>query len=265
MRAITPFILSSLCAFSAPAWESEITLREAGSRPLIESCSLDFTLSWKGMLKAGTMHIDFAPPDAKKPGSFVTKSSASSQGAAAILFPYKLNYWSEIDPKTLRPKYFHSTEIDDVESIVTTNRYSSGKTKVNEVSTKVKTGAVATEAYTFPIGPAYDMFSAILSLRSKKLDPGDEHTLLLVPLKTPYLLKVRVEAKEKHMERDAIRLSFSLRKIDRKSHELVPYKKLKKPVTLWMSDDKDRIPLELRASVYIGDVRAVLTDFKKNP
>jgi len=45
----------------------------------------------------------------------------------------------------------------------------------------------------------------------------------------------------------------------------VPYKKLKKPVTLWLSDDADRVPLELRAAVYIGDVRAVLTNFSKTP
>jgi type II secretory pathway pseudopilin PulG len=81
----------------------------------------------------------------------------------------------------------------------------------------------------------------------------------------PYTPKVKVEAREKHHGRDALPLSFGLRKIDRTTHELAPYKKLKKPVTLWLSDDADRVPLELRAAVYTGDVRAVLTDFKKTP
>jgi hypothetical protein len=54
-----------------------------------------------------------------------------------------------------------------------------------------------------------------------------------------------------------------MRKIDRDTHTLVKYKKLKKPVILWLSDDSDRIPLEIRASVYIGDIRAVLTGHTK--
>lgn len=263
MRIISLVFLSAVCAFGAPAWQSEINVRDAGSHPAINPSILDFDLSWKGMLKAGTLRVDFAPRDANKPGSFVTKSSASSRGPAAVLFPYQHSYWSEIDPKSLRPRFFHATEKDDKENLVTTNRYSFGKVLVKEVSTKTKGGAVATEAYSFPHGPAYDVFSAYLTLRSKKLNPGDEHTMLLLPFKSPYLVNVKVEAKEKHLGRDAIRLRFAMKKIDRKKHTLVAYKKLKRPVTLWLSDDADRFPIELRASVYIGDVRAVLTNFSK--
>jgi hypothetical protein len=74
-----------------------------------------------------------------------------------------------------------------------------------------------------------------------------------------------VEAKEKHEGKDAIRLSFAMQKIKFDTRELVAYKKLKKPVTLWLSNDIDRIPLEVRASVYIGDVRAVLSKHTKTP
>jgi hypothetical protein len=38
---------------------------------------------------------------------------------------------------------------------------------------------------------------------------------------------------------------------------------MKRDATLWLSDDEDRIPVELRAAVFIGDVRAVLTNFRK--
>jgi hypothetical protein len=56
-----------------------------------------------------------------------------------------------------------------------------------------------------------------------------------------------------------------MQKIKFDTRELVAYKKLKKPVTLWLSNDIDRIPLEVRASVYIGDVRAVLSKHTKTP
>lgn len=265
MKTIVPFLLSAACALSAPAWKAELSPAKAGSHPAIPPSTLDFTLSWKGMVKAGMLRMEFAPKGVKKPGAFVIKSSASSLGAAATLFPYSHSYWSEIDPRTLGSRYFHATEDDGEESVVTKNRYTGASVSVNEVTTVTKTGLVKTQAFRFPHGPARDVFSAILYVRSQKLDPGEEHTLLLIPFTSPYLLKVRVEAKEKHHGRDALRISFGLRKIDRATHTLAPYKKLKKPVTLWLSDDADRVPLELRAAVYIGDVRAVLTDFKKNP
>lgn len=265
MRAIIPFLLSTACAFSTPTWIAELSPVRPGLHPAIPSSTLDFTLSWKGMVKAGKLSMEFAPKGVKKNGAFVIKSSGSSLGAAASLYPFSLNYWSEIDPKTLGSRYFQATEDDGEENVITTNRYSAGSVNVSELTTVTKTGTVNTDTFSFPHGPARDVFSAILYVRSQKLDPGEEHSLLVLPFRTPYLLKVKVEAKEKHLGRDALRISFGLRKIDRTSYALVPYKKLKKPVTLWLSDDADRIPIELRASAYIGDVRAVLTNFSKVP
>ncbi|MFM2196641.1 MAG: hypothetical protein RLZZ505_73 [Verrucomicrobiota bacterium] len=265
MKVIIPFLLCFCCALAAPAWKAELSPPTPGHHPDIASSTLDFTLSWKGTLNAGKLRMEFAPKSARKPGVFVTKCTASSLGAVAKLYPYSLSYWSEIHPGTLNSKYFHATEDHGKETVVTTNRYSSGKVSVSEITTLSKTGAVSTDTFSFPIGPARDLISAILYVRSQKLDPGEEHTLLLMPFRTPYLLKVKVEAKEQHLGRDALRISFGLRKIDRNSLALVPYKKLKKPVTLWLSNDADRIPIELRASVYIGDVRAVLTHFSKTP
>jgi hypothetical protein len=54
-----------------------------------------------------------------------------------------------------------------------------------------------------------------------------------------------------------------MRKIDRKTNELLPYKKLKQDATLWLSDDADRMPVELRAAAFIGDVRVTQISLKK--
>lgn len=263
IRLFTFLCISVISASSAPEWKGTLTKASVGSHPMIEPSKLEFTLSWKGMLKAGSLDIEFAPRNAKKPGSFIVKSSASSQGAAAALFPYSHSYWSELDPRSLKSKYFHATETDAEETVVTKNRYFDSSVRIEETAVEVKGGKTTIEKETFPFGPAMDVFSAILYIRSQKLNVGDEYAMLLLPFKSPYLLNVKVQAKEKHMSKDAIRVSFSLRKIDRDTHELVEYKKLKRPVILWLSDDKDRVPLELRAAVYIGDVRAVLTKFTK--
>lgn len=258
------FALSTVAAFSAPAWTSQLTSAKAGSHPEMPSCTLDFSMSWKGMVQAGTCRLEFAPPGESKPGAMVIKSTASSKGAATALFPYKHSFWSEVEKSTLQTRFFKATDEDSKEKSVTTNRYSSGRVAVNEVATNFKSGGVTTQSFTFP-HTSRDIFSAILFIRSQKLAIGEEHTTLLLPFTSPYLLKVRCEAKEKHMGKDALRLSFAMTKIDKETGELKNYKKLKKPVTLWLSDDTDRVPLEIRAAVYIGDVRAVLTNFQKNP
>jgi hypothetical protein len=265
MRFLVLIILvtSSLCA--NPEWAKQLTSPKPGSHPAIESSKLEYSLSWKGIVKAGHFDIEFAPKKISKPGLLIVKSTAFSQGVAKKLFPYNHSYWSEIKPTTLESRYFQASETDSKEKIVTTNHYSPSKVDLNEVSTDLSNSKKTTLTKTFSQPNVRDLFSAILFVRSQKLDVGDTHTMLILPFKSPYLLKVRVEAKEKHEGKDSIRLSFAMQKIQFDTHKLVAYKKLKKPVTLWLSDDTDRIPLEIRASVYIGDVRAVLAKHTKTP
>ena len=72
--------------------------------------------------------------------------------------------------------------------------------------------------------------SAVTALGSRYLhvnmDDGEKQTLLLMPFKSPHLLKVRIEAKQKHL---------------------------------------DPIPIKLRVPIYISDVSAIFTHFLKNP
>jgi hypothetical protein len=72
-----------------------------------------------------------------------------------------------------------------------------------------------------------------------------------------------LSGRELHEGRNAIRLTLGMRKIDRDTLKLQPYKKLKKDATLWLSDDADRVPIELRAAAFIADVRARLTAHRK--
>jgi hypothetical protein len=109
----------------------------------------------------------------------------------------------------------------------------------------------------------FDIFSAMLHVRSQKLDTGDTMSLLVQPFGAAYLLRVRVDGREVHNGRKTIRLNVGMRKIDRKTLELLPYKKLKKDAVLWLSDDADRVPVELRAAVFIGDIRATLVSHHK--
>lgn len=261
---LAPSLLFPLpLAMAAPAWQAELTSPAPGPFPVPVSSVLEYQVSWKGMVQAGTCHIEFAPADAKKPGKYVVRSNSASVGGAALLFAYQSHFWSEIDPASLRPTYFHAVEKDDKESVTTTVRHFATKSECKDITKSLKTGKSKTTDRSFAISPLFDIFSAMLHVRSQKLDDGDQVTLALLPFDNPYLLKVKVEGREVHNGRKAIRLTVGMRKISRKTLELMPYKKLKRDATLWLSDDADRIPIELRAAVFIGDVRATLSGHHK--
>jgi hypothetical protein len=256
-------LLTLSIAHAAPTWKGELTSSTPGPFPKLAPTVLDLQVSWNGTINAGTARVEFAPPDAKKPGNLIVRSSAASHGAAAALFPYQTNFWSELDPTSLRPRLFHAVETDDKEKVDTTVRYFPTRVESQEINKLLKTGKTTRSDRTFDFAPVFDIFSAMLHVRSQKLDSGDQIVLVVRPFGTSYLLKVNVVGREPHHGRNAIRLSMGMRKIDRKTLELLPYKKLKRDATLWLSDDADRIPLELRAAVFIGDIRATLTSHRK--
>lgn len=255
--------ISLVAAPAATTWKSELTSPAAGTFPPLAPTVLDLSLSWNGMIQAGKIRLEFAPPDARKPGRYVVRSSSSSLGAAAVLFPYQSNFWSEIYPASWRPRYFRSVEADKKESVTTTVEHFPGRVEFHESSKRLKTGAVTTKDRTFSFAPVFDMFSAMLFVRSQKLDAGDTITQVVHPFDSPYLLRVKVIGRELHNGRNAIRLSVGMRKIDRSTLELQTYKKLKGDATMWLSDDADRIPIEFRAAAFIGEVRATLTSARK--
>ena len=251
------------CLQAEPSWKPELTSPQPGAFPKPAPASLTLQVSWNGTLNAGTVRIDFAPPDVKKAGSYIIRSSAASHGAAALLFPYQTNFWSELATTSLRPRFFQAVETDHRETVTTTVRHFPNRVESCEITKPLKTGVGKQTDRVFEWSPVFDLFSAMLHVRSQKLATGDQIVLVIHPFDTPYLLRVKVLGREVHQGRNTIRLTVGLRKIDRKTSELIAYKKLKQDATLWLSDDAERLPVELRAAAFIGDVRATLVDLKK--
>jgi hypothetical protein len=256
---ILPMIIALICpalSFAEPARISELSPPKPGPHPPIPSCTVNLRVSWKGLLDSGLMRVEFQPRGASKPGKISIRSEVESTGAAAKLFPYKSHAWSEIDPTTLKPLFFQSTETDRSETITTTLRHTPISVNCEEKSRDHKSGKLSESRKNFTHQPVYDLFSAMLFIRSQNLREGDSYKLLIYPFKQPYLLHVTVRGRENHLQQKSIRLGVDLRKINAKTLELMPYKKLKREATLWLSDDIARVPLELRAAVFVGDVRA---------
>jgi len=251
-------LASTSIAWAAPAWEKDLTSTKPGTHPVLPPSRLDYRLSWKGMIQSGTLQMEFAPKDAKKTGRMVVRSSAKSTGTAATLFPYQHQFWAELDPKSLHPRFFQAEEANRKQTTTTRVRYHADRVESSETIVPKKSGSTEKSDRTFKQSMVFDIFSAMLHVRSQRLASGDRITLVVQPFSSAYLLNVVSHGSEIHEGRKAIRLTVSMQKIDRKTRELVQYKKLKRPATLWLSDDDDRVIIELRAAAFIGDVRATL-------
>lgn len=244
---------------AAPAWQADLTPFVAGSQSRLAPCRLNYKATWKGMIDAGTIQMEFGNPANAKAGAYIATSQGQSLGAAAAVYAYKHWFWSEMDPATFRPRLFHSVEDVEKKRVKHTLEYSRKQVTWERLSHVYETGADFVQKGSFAFSPAHDVFSAMLFVRGRKLDNGDDVSFVIQPGESPYLVRVHVDGREAHEGRAAIRLSVAMRKIDQDTLELLPYKKLKR-ATLWLSDDADRVPLEIRAEVFIGDVRVTLVN-----
>lgn len=252
---LLPFF-SQLC--HATPWQSEIQPKSSGSFPGLPPTTAEFRVSWNGMLDAGSILIDFAPKGHHKPGSYVVRSTSRSLGPAASLFPYESSFWSEIHPSKLTAQRFFSTEKDDSETVESKTTFSPSQAHYSENTRNTAKGSVKSRTRSFAFAPVHDLFSAMLFVRSQNLHKGDNIALVAQPFATPYLIRIHVVDHVVHQNQNAIQLRLSMSKINRDTLQLEPYKKMKREAHLWLSNDKHRIPLELRASVFIGDIRATL-------
>jgi hypothetical protein len=254
-----------LVALALPAladWKDEITPPKLGPHPRLAPQEFDYRLSWKGMLDAGALTFTFGKPDPKHPSDYTARASGGSTGLASRLFHYQVAMTSRLDPATLHPR--HSVGVhDEGDEINTTRNIWAGTLVRTEQTLRLpESGKQATVHSELRFSPLHDVFSAMLQVRSHKLADGDRLVLPLLPSNKPYLLRVQVLAREKFAGRDTIKLDVALQKIDPKTWTLLPYKKMKR-TTLWLSDDANRIPVELRAEAFIGDVRMTLAAARK--
>lgn len=243
-----------LAAFPASAWQNEVNVTRSGALKKIEPTRLSYQLTWNGKLKAGTMEILFGKKDPKYPKHFIAQGYGGSTGWAHALFPFQFNYISFLNKKTLRPIMFVGNEVKGSRTAKQQYRFTSSKTTGWEE--KTRDGSTEKRKSTFNQPNSLDLFSGLLQIRSMPLKNGDIVVMPFHPVASPYLARVTVLGRENYGKRKAIKLSISMEKID-ENLKLKEYKKLKS-ATLWLSDDEWRVPLEVRAKVYVGSVRMIL-------
>jgi len=231
---LLPLLLLALSPLLAaqPAWLSEINLKKPGANLKLRPIQLTYDLSWNGY--------------------------GSTTGLARNLFPFDFNFTSFLRTSDYRPQVFVAEETQKDQHKYTKTEFTKKGVSSTRKKTKLPSKEVSHSTSTFDAPFAIDAQSAVLWVRSLDLKKGEEAVFVVMPFKTPYLCRVTHLGNEVRSGRRTVKYDLKLQKIDKETLELKTYDKLKSFV-IWVSDDAERIPLEFRSKVFVGDVRAVLT------
>ncbi|MBL9132565.1 MAG: DUF3108 domain-containing protein [Verrucomicrobiaceae bacterium] len=243
-----------------PAWSSSLTTSRPGPYLTIPPCILDFELGWNNTVKAGTAQVIV-----KQAGDYWRASAqASSTGFARTLWTYDCTMASIIDKSSLHPRFMQHSESDRAE----TCRYRVSfqpRRLITESTIQPKDGTATSFTTECAFAPIEDLLSVILFVRSLPLAAGDSVTRVVQPWDKPYLTTFEVQGRESldigGTKQPCIKLGIKIRKIDRTSLVLSSYKKMK-TATIWISDDALRLPVEMRAEIFIGYMSCRLTSKK---
>jgi len=256
LSIITAIALSSTTNADT-SWIKKIKPFKNGSHPALKPSKVEYNLSWKGALKAGTITFEFNKKDARYKGLDISQAYGRSQNLAYAAFPYHFSMTSFAKEKTHKPIIFVADEKDKREKVKTNNSFKSNGVTHSSTKDNFIKNTLKKRDHVFKFPNAHDPISAIQYIRRQPLKNGEKLYLCLHPFRSPMFSEITVLGRENHNGRACIKLDVKLNKINKETLKLEEYSKLKK-ATLWISDDADRVLMELRSKVFIGDVRAVL-------
>ncbi len=270
MKKITLTIMASVATMTAlqsvavadTSWKGKVQTFNKGTHPKLAPTKLHYNFSWNGAVQAGQITFEFNKKDKRYPKYDVTQAFGRSTGLAYATFPYNFSFTSFTRTSSSKPALFMADEKDKREKVTTKNRFTSKGVTHSSDTFKFSNKKTEKKRHTFAFANSHDPLSAVQYIRRQPLKTGDKLKLALHPMASPMYSEITVLGREKHMGRACIKLDVKLNKIDLSTMKLKPYSKLKK-ATLWISDDADRIMVELRSKVFIGDIRMTLQSQKK--
>ena len=261
---IRPRILPAIFAFFAfcssslaENWQATLSKDPAGNFPQLRPLRASYRFGWSG-LTAATGDVHFTKPSESK---FQLDGTGRTIGLVRALWKLDANYQAAASAETLRPIEAQQTENYRSKTIVT------HLTFTNNGVTRARTeGKGAPEAKTrqFNFPNLFDLFSAMLYMRSQPLRDRSVYRVAAYPATNAYLATVTVIGREKISVHagsyNAIKLDLQLKRIG-KHLELEPHRKFRR-ATIWVSDDAERLLLRIEAQVFVGTVFAELQSMR---
>ncbi|HEY7000778.1 MAG TPA: DUF3108 domain-containing protein [Candidatus Udaeobacter sp.] len=250
-RGILQAILAVLAFNSVLSadWQATLSKAPAGNFPELRPLRASYRFGWSGFT-AATGDVHFTKPSESK---FQLDGTGRTIGFVRALWKLDVNYQAVASPETLRPIETEQTESYRSKKIVTHLTFTNNG--VTRVRTEGKGAAEAkTRQFNFP--NLFDLFSAMLYLRSQPLKDHSVYRIAAYPATNAYLATLKVAGREKisvHAGNyNAIKLDLQLKRIG-KQLQLEPHRKFRR-ATIWVSDDAERLLLRIEAQVFVGTV-----------
>ncbi len=257
---IGPRILPAIFAFLAfcssslaENWEATLSKDPIGNFPELRPLRASYRFGWSG-LTAATGDVHFTKPSENR---FQLDGTGRTIGFVRALWKFDVSYQAIASAETLRP--IETRQIENYRSKKIVTHLAFTNNGVTRTRTEGKGVAEAkTRQFNFP--NLFDLFSAMLYLRSQPLKERAVYRVVAYPATNAYLATVTVVGREKisvHAGNySAIKLDLQLKRIG-KQRQLEPHRKFRRG-TIWVSDDAERLLLRIEAQVFVGTVFAEL-------
>jgi hypothetical protein len=281
--AAPAILLGGFAHAQEPSWVKSLSANGPGSFSPMPACEMTFDAGWKDIAKAGQIKVSILPSG----DSIKVMGQGADVGAAAAILPVEGEFVSLIDAATLLPKLSEQTQKRKDSVLLSQVDFSGGKVSSTKSLKVGGTGEEVKHAKQLMVPKAYDLISAALFLRSQPLkEVGESYTIAVVPQSSAKPLTAKVVERGKYSYNgnmiDAIKVEVApaafkptaeeeaKAKADAANESLKDktkeiFKGTLSSVYAWISDDADRLPLEISVNITpIGAVGAKLVEFKKN-
>ena len=258
LAAILVFLPLFSSSFAADEkWDKTLTSTSQPTFPPPRPMKAKYGFSWSGIPGASA---DVRTVRAGDRLQF--DGTIRTAGLIRSLWKFDGTHSSSVDAATLRPRTTKQTENLRKKKTVTNLSFDSGGVTSRELETPGKSDDPETRRFDFP--EVFDLYSALLYLRSQPLEDQNILRIVVYPATSAYLATVTVAGRERFTgptgSYDSIKLDLQLNKIS-KTRELEPHKKFRR-ATVWLSDDSDRLLLKIQAQIFVGTVLAELESVK---
>jgi hypothetical protein len=242
---------ASTCA--AVPWQSTINKDPPGNFPELRPVQATYRFGWAGFT-AATADVDLKKAADSR---FQFDGTGRTTGFVRALWKMDVNYRAITDAETLRPIESKQTEAYRAKKLITQLNFT------NHGVTRARTegpgaGTTTSREFTFP--NLFDLYSAMLYLRSQSLEDGSVNRVVVYPASSAYVATITVLGREKIAVHagtySAIKFDLQLKRIG-KTLELEPHRKFRRG-TIWVSDDADRMLLRVEAQIFVGTIFAEL-------
>jgi len=177
-------------------------------------------------------------------------------GFVRTLWKFDATHTSSVDAGTLHPIAMKQVESTRNKKISTSLSFDSSGVSSKETETP----GAGSKVRRFDCPNLFDLYSALLYLRSQPLPDRSVQRIVVYPATSAYLATVTALGRERLTgpsgTYNAIKLDLQLSKIG-KTRELEPHRKFRR-ATVWVSDDADRLLLRIQAQIFVGTVFAEL-------